>query len=559
MSWSAVDGAAKYEIYANGKLVSTVSSTSHSFTSDKSGIYEITVKAVSSDGIVSRNSDPVSVIYVIPGDDYPIEATVLALDGSELSWKQIANAEKYQVLADGKKIWEGTALSCDLSKYVTSLDSVKITVSAVGGKGYGDSTSDAIVYCKSEAIDLSNLLVEGYNVDEISIDTSVCSENSTQSIKANTKIQEGKARYANLMYYFSEVTDLSDSVISFDYKEGNSALGEIVSVRVVEGGKQIRFDMESLTFNDIDKSMYSVTKLSNGFVRVTFKGKVFDGIGMNEATDLDFGFSNSNSESDNYATAGIIYFDNITVELPNSLAKSKLSTEDGSLIFTSVDDASKYEIYIDGKLVETVNASSKPTYTYSLSELSQGTDTVSVKAISKTDGVNPSTATISYDPAFADGIIDISNASVIARDAAGTQMGSASISPTGGYKNAPVITSVLTESDVKSVSNINRFGMKITLNGSSFTGGNTIGVYVKADGFDLSKFKVRLQYKNGSEYLFENVTATAASDGWYYCEIKVTSSMTAKGTEMYVFVGEKYATGNVNIPLTLQVSSITIK
>ncbi len=558
ISWSSVDGAAEYEIYANGEKLATASGTSYVFTHTKTGVYSITVRAVASDGLISRDSDPVSITYVLPGDDYPLSPAVITLSGSELSWKAVDNAKSYQVLADGKKLWEGTSLYCDLSKAVTSTGSVKITVAAIGKEGYGDSVSDSVTYFKAEAVDLTNIMEEGYNVDDLTLDTSVHSEDSTQSLKASTKTEKGKAKYANVLYNFPETVSLEGAIISFDFKEGNDALGGTISLRVVAGGTQLRFDIANLSFTDLDSSLYTVKKLSNGFIRVTVKGEAFDGIGMDEAVDLDFGFSNSDSEGDGYSTAGIVYFDNVTLTLPDGLSKSKLSIEEGVLTFTAVNDAKKYEIYVDSKLVKTVTASSASSYTYDLGKLSSGSHTVSVKAIASGE-VNPSTATVSYNPDFSGQLVDLTKASVIARDAAGVAMGSADISSAGGYKDSAMITALLTKSDADNASDINRFGMKITLGDLTFTGGNTIGVYAKAEGYDLAKYGLRLQYKNGSEYIFKDLPVETASDGWFYCEIEIDSSMTAKGTEMYVFVSQKYATGNVTPPVTLKVSSITIK
>ncbi len=577
LSWDAVDGAIAYNIYyADGTLVESTTGTVYIFTpaADITGFYDLYIRSVNADNLEGPASDVFTAVYIKSGEDIPIETPNISLNGSILSWNVIDNAVKYQVLQSGMIIWEGTSTNCDLSKYVTTSAAVEITVCAIGDSdgGYGTSVSDAIAYCKAEAVDLTNSMVKGYNVNNIEIDTSLHSENSVQSIKLTTKTESGKAKYGNVLYYFPETTNLEGAIISFDYMRGNEALGNTLTLRVVASGTQIAFDMRNLAFSNVDSSLYTVEELSNGFIRVTVLGEAFSGIGMDTAADLDFGFSNSNSKSDSYATAGIIYLDNVTVEFPNSLSKSTLSINEGILTFTAVNEAVSYDIYVDDVHMGTIFESGQPIYSFDLNtlELASGDHTVKVIASAADESISPSTATITYNPSGADGSIDFTNISIIARDSNAVVVGSANVSSTGGYNDGPVIITTVTADDITAAytanKTISRLGLKISLGADTFTGGDKIGVYVKASGYDLSKYQIRLQYKAGS-YIYSDVTPVAVSDGWYYCEISIDSGVTTNCNEMYVFLSKKYDNGGgssdltnyVSLPLTLYVSGITIQ
>ncbi len=505
IAWEAVENAGKYEIYNNGELLDTVTEAGYSLEGKPAGFYNLTVVAIPSDTgkyYNSFESNTVSCVNVVKGQKMKLEAPVITRDYHTLSWEASEYASEYKLYIDGKsaKTFDNKTESVLLSDIITDTKQHSIYLVAKGdGKTFTDSD-------KSNEINYANISAD---VETDDLSSGLIVEYGIDTVDYESFDHAGE----NSLHATVSTGTVSDSVkysgirVNFNNVSDFSEAVISVDIKNVSNAEEtfsfkIRPTAEGASSSEYQivaatnsKQGITVTKLDNGYYRYVI--------------ECGKAFAN------NGGCENVSFF---------------------RIGFSNMPDTSKPAVVaIDNLFIDFPKTAEKPSD-------------------------NTNTPEKDNTPAQTDGdMIDLSSASLIARDAAGVAMGAITYSADGGYNNASVVRALLTEEDANNYDSINRFGMKITLSDTTFTGGNTIGVYVKTEGFDLSKYKVRLQYKSGSEYIHKDVDCKAVSDGWYYCEITVDSSVKNACNEMYVFVGEKYTSGNVSLPLTVNVSGIAIK
>ncbi len=115
ITWSVVENASRYEVFYNGVLKDTVETNSYDFKEIKVGTYKISVKAITQS--INFTDSELSVIeeIVISEKHIPknLDAPVITLVGSTVSWEAVNNADRYFIYVNDELVDTTKSLSYD--------------------------------------------------------------------------------------------------------------------------------------------------------------------------------------------------------------------------------------------------------------------------------------------------------------------------------------------------------------------------------------------------------------------------------------------------------------
>lgn len=147
ITWNAVDGAKAYNVYVNGVLAGTVSSTSF----DLSGLtaltgYTIEIEAVNDAGAGNKTSVEFTTLdtpIVAPGAVEGLTSSNISDTGADLTWTAVNGATSYNVYVNGVLVGTTSNTSYSLSG-LTAETGYTIEVEAVNEAGAGAKGSTSI-------------------------------------------------------------------------------------------------------------------------------------------------------------------------------------------------------------------------------------------------------------------------------------------------------------------------------------------------------------------------------------------------------------------------------
>lgn len=202
IKWEAITDAVSYVVYVDGKKVaSDVTVTIFDLASKltESGEYSITVVAVG-DGTVYANSKNSNQVKYVVKEATKLSTPVASLDGTTLSWAEVANANGYNLYVDGKLVKENLKeLSLDVASLIKEYGSYKLTVVAVGDvTNYVNSNaSKEVVYQFVETVPgnfefTSASFVKDGMVKSLKVTGDAVPAGYTLSYVNNDKVEQGK-------------------------------------------------------------------------------------------------------------------------------------------------------------------------------------------------------------------------------------------------------------------------------------------------------------------------------------------------------------------------------
>jgi len=177
INWSTVENASKYLIDINGETFESTT-TSFDFSVVEASVYTIKVKAVSNSKLFEDSdfSSPFNYVDVSALVQLAVPVINGSIEQGILRWEKVLNATGYHVSINDV-IYETNETSYDLSNII--LDNYQIKVKAIG---------DAVTYRDSEYSELLELSPS--NMYILSIDDSV-----TNIITTNISVSSDKAIY----------------------------------------------------------------------------------------------------------------------------------------------------------------------------------------------------------------------------------------------------------------------------------------------------------------------------------------------------------------------------
>lgn len=177
INWSTVENASKYLIDINGETFESTT-TSFDFSVVEASVYTIKVKAVSNSKLFEDSdfSSPFNYVDVSALVQLAVPVINGSIEQGILRWEKVLNATGYHVSINDV-IYETNETSYDLSNII--LDNYQIKVKAIG---------DAVTYRDSEYSELLELSPS--NMYILSIDDSV-----TDIITTNISVSSDKAIY----------------------------------------------------------------------------------------------------------------------------------------------------------------------------------------------------------------------------------------------------------------------------------------------------------------------------------------------------------------------------
>lgn len=167
ISWGAVKAATAYEVYVDGTLVDTVTTTEYALDL-ASGSYEITVKAIFVKGdkkVTSEASNTVNYIY-----NSQLGAPLLAIDNNVVTWQSVEKADNYVVYVNDEEKQTITETSYTVAE--TDIGVYKIAVIAKDSTGKRTDSDKSNVVSYIVKVDLTKAITVVNNGKVLSLNAS---------------------------------------------------------------------------------------------------------------------------------------------------------------------------------------------------------------------------------------------------------------------------------------------------------------------------------------------------------------------------------------------------
>ncbi len=167
ISWDAVKDATAYEVYVDGTLVDTVTTTEYALDL-ASGSYEITVKAIFVKGdkkVTSEASNTVNYIY-----NSQLGAPLLAIDNNVVTWQSVEKADKYVVYVNDEE--KQTIAETTYTVAETDIGVYKIAVIAKDSTGKRTDSDKSNVVSYIVKVDLTKAITVVNNKKVLSLNAS---------------------------------------------------------------------------------------------------------------------------------------------------------------------------------------------------------------------------------------------------------------------------------------------------------------------------------------------------------------------------------------------------
>ena len=364
VSWNAVPNATGYEVYVDGTLKATVTATNYSMPLNMEvGDYVVTVKAKGGDLYKDSASSNSVTFNVKPAEPVtqPLGKATIAIDGRTVTWNAVDNATAYDVYVNGVKNATVTATQYVFAGRTAGNYEITVKATAPGSSAYTEGEASNAVNYTVAALDLTKPVV-AYIV----------------GTKAMTDF-DGNARIKQTATAWDELVADSDYAAYAWRLEAN---GEYYKIKVANGAYLTAIRGENRAFyaaaENTDNQLWSFETTDGGYF---IRNKAYGGellCAGDVGTDVIHFFS----PADNVAAQTWSLF-NVEVTFGQDieiLAAPVLELNGNVVTWTAVEHAMGYEVYVNGKLDDTVT---EPTYTINATE--EGYFAVTVKAVGGSD------------------------------------------------------------------------------------------------------------------------------------------------------------------------------
>ena len=393
LSWDADDGASSYRIYRDGSFLNSTNATSLSESGLADGSYFYEVSSVNDYG---ESADRAGVNVVVDTNEYPPAAPtglIAEVSGASvtLTWNAVSDASNYQVYRDGD-FWAAVSANSFSESELDNGDYF-YEISAVNDAG--ESTSKASVSVtidnsppaaptgltaavSGESVNLTWNAVSGASSYQVYRDGSLLSSVTTNSF-SDDGLANGTYLYeVSALGDYGESEDKANVSVTIDNSAPAAPTGLTAAVSNsglswgdTQGTSGLRV---SLNWNTVhDASLYLIYRDGNLLEAVNTNSfsedGVADGVYLYELSSVsDYG------ESADRASV-IVTVNSSAPESPTGLTAS-VNGDSVELSWDAVADATGYNVYRDGSLLEALSSNS-----FSDSGVADGTYLYEVSAL----------------------------------------------------------------------------------------------------------------------------------------------------------------------------------
>ena len=393
LSWDADDGASSYRIYRDGSFLTSTNATSLSESGLADGSYFYEVSSVNDYG---ESADRAGINVVVDTNEYPPAAPtglIAEVSGASvtLTWNAVSDASNYQVYRDGD-FWAAVSANSFSESELDNGDYF-YEISAVNDAG--ESTSKASVSVtidnsppaaptgltaavSGESVNLTWNAVSGASSYQVYRDGSLLSSVTTNSF-SDDGLANGTYLYeVSALGDYGESEDKANVSVTIDNSAPAAPTGLTAAVSNsglswgdTQGTSGLRV---SLNWNTVhDASLYLIYRDGNLLEAVNTNSfsedGVADGVYLYELSSVsDYG------ESADRASV-IVTVNSSAPESPTGLTAS-VNGDSVELSWDAVADATGYNVYRDGSLLEALSSNS-----FSDSGVADGTYLYEVSAL----------------------------------------------------------------------------------------------------------------------------------------------------------------------------------
>lgn len=390
ITWSGVQKAQSYTLRINEQIVENVQATSYDdFDFEESGVYMIQVKAVA-DKTVGMDSAYTQTITVVK----LAQVSGLQRDGLVLTWDGVSDCNSYEIYINDDKVGVAAATTYTLSIDQLSVGENLVYVVPADGSNIrfkDELTEEEILNCdhngeisvqvtklahasnlERDGLKLSWDKINGATAYEIHINgEKIATTASTTYTLSGEQLSTGE----NLIYVVStgaENLKLREDLTDAEIANGNHN-GEltIYLYRQVSG---LTWDSGRLSWDAITDATYAIYVNDELVARTqsnSYDLEITLDAGRNK---IHVVAENASNITDN---SGSDYENNGTVYITKLAQAQNLAISNKKLTWDAVEGASGYEVYCNGSLVATVNATS---YDVVIDNSKASNDTYSVRA-----------------------------------------------------------------------------------------------------------------------------------------------------------------------------------
>lgn len=421
LSWEKLTGAKAYELYINGELVLTTTTTTVKMIdlglepSAEGEHYEITVKALTEDVRYYGDSALSEVLEYVMPNSTELAAPVVTLTEGVISWETIEGAVKYEIyakqLGDAVLLGETTEASFDLTQneeVKKLIANANIYVKAIGNNvEYLDSPlSEAVVYfCSVEKVIVIN--GERQPVIETTAEDYFARRNDT------TAVGYVNQSYLYLITDAKNITSAHNEAFGFLVLFDNAGVVKAM-INILATSEQY-YNYEWKTAAEIGYTANSaqiaplLSIISEGDQLLigrtggtfTINGSMVKNNGRDVLANYYWGTFTEGGTDPWRGAHSIEEFPAFQVKLANSSQlESPVLTVNGTTVsWEAVEGAQSYEVYVNDNLVETQNATTFDLTSYLDSIGKTGASGVNytdvkVKVVAKADGKEDSEGAI---------------------------------------------------------------------------------------------------------------------------------------------------------------------
>lgn len=389
ISWSAVDNADSYEVYENGSKVKSQAETTYTITQTAPGTYSYTVKATSNNSQYLKSNSSNAVEYTVSAGK--LSAPQITLTGNVLSWTAVDHADLYEVYEGETIVIRQANTSYTITKSVAGSYSYKVKALSING------------YTESEFSNVETYTYQPQTVEATQLDTPSISINPQTGVITWTAVPNatGYVVYENT-YVVASVTGTSYTITQTKmgtYSYCVAATSNKAAYKTSEKSNVVSYEVGPQPLPaphiELEGNVISWTAVENASSYEVYEGNRRVAV----TAELSYTITQTEYGSYEYTVAAMPekaeYAQSprsnaVTYNLlppAAALATPQLSfdTVSRTISWTEIPNATAYEIYEDGILIETQAETS-----YVITRLTPATYSYTVRAISSDTAYAPS-------------------------------------------------------------------------------------------------------------------------------------------------------------------------
>lgn len=365
IAWEAVSGATSYEVYLNGTLKTTVTAASYSMPLDlDEGSYAVTVKAKGNEFYADSAASNSVTFVVEPAAPLtePLGKATIAIEGRTVTWTAVEHATAYEVYVNGVKLATVTATEFVFTGRTEGAHSITVKAIAPGSSLYTEGEASNAVEYTVAALDMSKPVV-----------AYILGTKTMTDFNANAQIKQ----------YIDKTWDelsTDDDYVAYAWRLQKQGETDYYKIKVSNGAYLTANPGVNKAYyaaaEDTDNQLWSFTATNGGFF---IRNKAY-GNELLCAGDVGSDTVHFYSLADNvsYQTWVLFNVDVTFGEDIKMLDAPQITLTDNVVSWTAVEDAASYEVYVNGKLADTVTE-----LTYTIQADEDGYFAVTVKAVAE--------------------------------------------------------------------------------------------------------------------------------------------------------------------------------